>query len=199
MNSGDLKPRALVFAGSVRSDSYHRKLAIAAVAALRGAGVETTFADLKDYPMPLYDGDVESVQGVPERAKAFKDLLARHDVLVIASPEYNGSFPALLKNAIDWTSRPEPGEKPLAAFRGKTAAILSTSPGPGGGQRGLRHLRELLEMIGVNVIPAQLTIPRAFEAFNANGALTRPEDRNALERLAADVSAALDQKKPVAA
>jgi len=125
--------RVLVFAGSIRADSYHRKLAQAAAAGLRSAGVETTFADLKDYPMPLYDGDVEAAQGLPERAKAFKELLQSHDAFAIASPEYNGSFPALVKNVIDWASRPEPGEKPLAAFRGKTAAILSASPGPGGG------------------------------------------------------------------
>ncbi|SPE33599.1 NADPH-dependent FMN reductase (modular protein) [Candidatus Sulfopaludibacter sp. SbA6] len=193
MGISDSKPRVLVFAGSIRADSYHRKLAKAAAAALGSAevapcnGVATTYADLKDYPMPLYDGDVEAAQGVPEAAKAFKELLLSHDAFVIASPEYNGSFPALLKNVIDWTSRPEPGEKPLAAFRGKTAAILSTSPGPGGGQRGLRHLRELLEMIGVRVIPAQLTIPRAFESFDAKGALVRPEDRNGLTRVVSDL------------
>src|ERR1051326_5305357 len=179
--------KVLVFAGSIRGDSYNRKLALAAAAALRSAGVETTWADLKDYPMPLYDGDVEAVQGLPPSARAFKQLLMDHDAFVIASPEYNGSFPALLKNVIDWTSRPERGEKPLAAFRGKTAAILSTSPGSGGGQRGLRHLRELLEMIGVTVLPSQLAIPRAFEAFDAAGELIRVEDRNGLARVAADV------------
>ncbi len=191
--------RALVFAGSIRSDSYHRKLARTAAIALEKAGVEVTLADLKDYPMPLYDGDVEAAQGMPGSAQAFKRLLRDHDAFAIASPEYNGSFPALLKNAIDWTSRPEPGETPLAAFRGKTAAILSTSPGPGGGLRGLRQLRELLEMIGVNVIPAQLAIPRALEAFDAGGGLIRPEDRNALDRLAADLALALREKSAAAA
>src|ERR1051326_1883650 len=140
--------KVLVFAGSIRGDSYNRKLALAAAAALRSAGVETTWADLKDYPMPLYDGDVEAVQGLPPSARAFKQLLMDHDAFVIASPEYNGSFPALLKNVIDWTSRAaQPGERPSAVFRGKTAAILSASPGSGGGRRGLRHVRELLEMI----------------------------------------------------
>ena len=195
----DSKLKILVFAGSTRADSYNRKLAQAAAAALRTSGVDVSYADLKDYPMPLYEGDVEAAQGLPERAKAFKRLLLTHDAFVIASPEYNGSFPALLKNVIDWTSRPEPGEKPLTAFRGKTAALLSASPGQGGGQRGLRHLRELLEMIGVGVIPAQLAIPRAFEAFDAEGALVRAEDRNALARMASDLVLAAGEKLRAAA
>ena len=195
----DSKPKVLVFAGSIRADSYHRKLAQAAAGALQNAGAETTCADLKDYRMPMYDGDVEAAQGMPDTARAFKALLLHHDAFVIASPEYNGSFPALLKNVIDWTSRPDPGETPLAAFRGKTAAILSTSPGPGGGQRGLRQLRELLEMIGVSVIPTQFAIPRASEAFDAQGALTRPEDRNGLARLASDLVEAVSGKSRAAA
>src|SRR5438270_7211457 len=145
LNGDHMKPKILSFAGSTRQDSLHRRLALEAAHALQAAGAEVTFADLRDYQMPLYDGDLESAQGLPAAAKAFKELLRQHDGLVIASPEYNGSFTALLKNAIDWSSRPEAGEPPLAAFRGKQAAILSASPGPGGGSRGLRHLRELLE------------------------------------------------------
>jgi NAD(P)H-dependent FMN reductase len=118
---------------------------------------------------------------------------------VIASPEYNGSFPALLKNTIDWISRPEPGETHLAVLRGKTAAILSTSPGPGGGRRGVRHLRELLEMIGVNVIAGQLALPRAFEAFDAAGKLARPEDQAALESLVAELADTATEKASSAA
>jgi chromate reductase len=186
--------RILIFAGSTRADSYHRKLARAAADALGRAGAEPTFADLKDYPMPLYDGDVETAQGPPENARAFKKLLLAHDGFVIASPEYNGSFPALVKNVIDWTSRPEPGEKPLAAFRGKLAAILSTSPGPGGGKRGLRHLRELLEMIGATVVNTQVAIPRASEAIDGEGRLVRAEDRESVERLAEELVQAVDAK-----
>jgi chromate reductase len=168
--------RALVFAGSIRADSLHRKLARAAAEELRREGVEVTFADLRDYPMPLYDGDLEAGAGLPETARAFRDLLEQHDTFVIASPEYNGSFPALLKNAIDWASRPvRTGDRPAAVFRGKTAALLAASPGPGGGRRGLRHLRELLQMIGVEVLPVEVAIPRAFEAFDAEGRLARAE------------------------
>lgn len=174
------KPRIVVFAGSTRTDSLNRKLAVAAAAELQRAGADVTVADLRDYPMPLYDGDLETTQGLPAGARAFKQLLRAQDGMVIASPEYNGSFSALLKNAIDWISRPEPGEPRMVAFRGKTAALLSASPGPGGGARGLRHLRELLEMIGVKVVPSQVTLARAMEAFDAEGHLVRPEDREAV-------------------
>ena len=116
--------RVLVFAGSTRTGSFNEKLAALAAGELRNAGLEVTLAHLRDYPMPLYDGDAEAAQGVPESARRFKELVREHDALVVASPEYNGSFPALLKNAIDWISRPAPGEPPLAVFRGKPAALL---------------------------------------------------------------------------
>ena len=109
---------------------------------------------------------------------------------MIASPEYNGSFPALIKNVVDWTTRPAPGERPASAFRGKTAALLSASPGPGGGRRGLRHLRELLEMIGVEVASADVAIPRAHEAFDAEGRLVRPADAQAVAAMAEELAAA---------
>jgi NAD(P)H-dependent FMN reductase len=182
--------KILVFAGSTRAASLHRQLAQRAAEALRRAGMDATFSDLRDYPMPLYDGDLEAGSGVPATAKALKELFREADGFVIASPEYNGSYPALLKNAIDWVSRPEPGERPLAAFRGKIAAILSASPGPGGGRRGLRQLRELLGMIGVTVIPEEVAIAQAGEAFDGAGGLTRPHDAAALEQLAAGLALA---------
>jgi NAD(P)H-dependent FMN reductase len=182
--------KALVFAGSTRTGSLNRKLALAAAGELRGRGLEVTLADLKDYPMPLYDGDLEAGSGIPEKAREFRKLIAAHDVLVIASPEYNGSFPALLKNVIDWTTRAaEPGERPAAAYRGKTAVLLSTSPGPGGGRRGLRHLRELLEMVGVQVLPVDVTVPKGFDAFDAEGHLARPEDVMAVAAIGEALSA----------
>jgi NAD(P)H-dependent FMN reductase len=112
-------------------------------------------------------------------------LLAAHDAFLIASPEYNGFFPALVKNLIDWVSRPQPGEKPGAALRGKVAALASASPAPSGGVRGLRTLSELLGNLGVTVIPEQVTIPKAFEAFDGDARLARREDGEALDRLAA--------------
>jgi len=192
-------PKILVLAGSARLESLHRKLARQTVEALRDAGVEATLADLRDFPMPIYDGDLEAGQGLPTAAKALKELARRHDGFAIASPEYNGSFPALLKNALDWISRPEPGERPLEVFRGKVAAILSASPGPGGGQRVLRHLRELLEMMSVTVIPEQLSLARANAAFDAAGRLVREEDLAGLQKLAAALAQVAPQKQEAAA
>lgn len=186
-----LDMKVLVFAGSIRKDSFHRKLGRAAAEALREQGLEVTLADLSDYPMPFYDGDVEAEQGLPPGARAFKQLVREHDGLAIASPEYNGSFPALTKNAIDWVSRSEAGEPRLAAFQGKKAMLLSTSPGPGGGKRGMRHLRELLEMIGVSVAPTQVAIAKATAAFGPDGALLREEDREALRHAAAELAESL--------
>jgi chromate reductase len=194
-----MKPRILIFAGSIRNGSLHRRLATEAASRLQAAGADATFADLRDYPMPLYDGDLEAGEGIPPAAKAFKELVREHDALVIASPEYNGSFPALVKNAIDWISRPEPGEPHLAAFRGKLAAIMSASPGPGGGSRGLRHLRELLEMIGVSVIPEQLAIGRSSLAFDSQGSLARLEDTEAMQKLVAGITQALETRNAVTA
>jgi chromate reductase len=192
-------PKILVLAGSARLDSIHRRLARQTVEALRDAGVEATLADLRDFPMPIYDGDLEAGQGLPTAAKALKELARRHDGFAIASPEYNGSFPALLKNALDWISRPEPGERPLEVFRGKVTAILSASPGPGGGQRVLRHLRELLEMMSVTVIPEQLSVARANAAFDAAGRLVREEDLAGLQNLATALAQAVQQKQEAAA
>lgn len=183
--------KVLVFAGSTRADSMNKKLARAAAEALRARGFEVTLADLHNYRMPLYDGDVEASTGLPANAQAFKELMRSADAFAIASPEYNGSFPAVVKNTIDWISRPQGSEPPLAALRGKKALLLSTSPGPGAGRRGLRHLRELLEMIGVSVIGPQVSVPSYGEAFGPGGELTRVDDRNALHKAIRDLAEAL--------
>src|SRR4051794_14455702 len=142
-----MKPKIMVLAGSTRTESVNRKLARQAVEALRAAGADATFADLRDYPLPLYDGDLEETEGRPAASVALKELARQADGFVIATPEHNGSYPAVLKNAIDWISRPDPGESHLAVFRGKVAGIASASPGAYGGARGLKQLRELLGMI----------------------------------------------------
>ena len=144
--------------------------------------------------MPLYDGDLETEKGLPANARVLKELARKSDGFAIASPEYNGGYPAVLKNAIDWISRPEPGDRPVEVFRDKMAAILSASPGPGGGRRGLRHLRELLQGITVAVIPQELSIARASDAFDATGRPVRPEDIEALQTLANALTGALARK-----
>jgi chromate reductase, NAD(P)H dehydrogenase (quinone) len=193
------RPKVLVLAGSTRRESIHRRLARHVVDVLETAGLEATLADLRDYPMPIYDGDLEAEQGIPLSASKLKDLARNADAFVIASPEYNGSYPAVLKNAIDWISRPEPGERHLEVFAGKLAAILSASPGPGGGRRVLRQLRELLTMMRVTVIPQELAIPRASDAFDTEGRLVRAEDIEGLQALADALATALARKLESAA
>ena len=180
--------KILVFAGSTREGSLNRKLARLAAGTLEKRGLDVTLLDLRDYPMPLYDGDLEVTHGLPERAKAFKEALGAHDMFVIASPEYNGSFSGMLKNAIDWASRAEPGERPTQVFRGKTAVLLATSPGPGAGKRGLRHLRELLQMIGVTVMPQEFALAKGADSISPEGKLLNPEDNGRLETVLADLT-----------
>ena len=128
-----MTPRILAFAGSLRRESFNKKLVPIAAKAARDAGAEVTLIDLKDFPLPLFDQDLEAEQGMPENGKKLKQLFIDHDGLLIASPEYNSSITAVLKNAIDWVSRPAPGEASLVAFRSKVSTLMSASPGALGG------------------------------------------------------------------
>src|SRR5215471_8777302 len=187
-------PRILVIAGSTRAASTNRLLAREAADSLREAGLDVTLADLRDFPMPLYDADLETQSGLPPAARALKELAREADAFAIASPEYNGSYPAVLKNAIDWISRPEPGDGPLQVFRDKPAAILSASPGPGGGKRGLKQLRELLEMIRMTVVPQHVSVANSGEAFDGAGRLVRSSDTGSLRQLTNELAGAVRQK-----
>jgi chromate reductase, NAD(P)H dehydrogenase (quinone) len=160
--------KILAFAGSTRKESLNKKLARIAAAAAEAAGAQVTFIDLRDYPLPLYDGDLEE-EHFPDNALTLKQIFLEHQGLLIASPEYNSSFSGVLKNAIDWISRPQEGEAPLACFNGKVAAIMATSPGALGGLRGLTPLRMLLENIQVTVLPTQIAIPSGMAAFAPEG------------------------------
>ncbi len=176
-------PKILAFAGSTRIDSYNKKLVKIAAAGAKAAGAEVTYIDLRDLPLPLYDEDLEAQEGLPANARTFKDLLISHQGLLIASPEYNSSLTAVLKNAIDWASRPAPNEAPLAAFAGKVATIMSASPGALGGLRGLVHLRSILGNIKVLVLPDQIAVSKAYEAFNPDGTLVDPKQQESIEKL----------------
>lgn len=176
-----VKPKVLALAGSTRNDSYNRRLVRIAAAAAESAGAEVTLIDLKHYPMPVFDEDLEAASGPPETALALKAKMVESDAFLIASPEYNSSITAVLKNTIDWVSRPEPGGPPLVAFQGKLAALISASPGALGGLRGLVHLRAILGNIGVLVLPDQVAVPRAFEAFTDDGALRDAKQHAAIE------------------
>ncbi|AVH67463.1 NADPH-dependent FMN reductase [Nostoc sp. 'Peltigera membranacea cyanobiont' 213] len=176
-------PKILAFAGSTRIDSYNKKLVKIAAAGAQVAGAEVTYLDLRDLPLPLFDEDLEAQEGLPANARTLKDLLISHQGLLIASPEYNSSLTAVLKNAIDWASRPAANEAPLAAFAGKVATIMSASPGALGGLRGLVHLRSILGNIKVLVLPDQIALPKAYEAFNHDGTLKDPKQQESIEQL----------------
>lgn len=177
--------RILAFSGSTRSDSYNKKLVKIAAAGARATGADVTYLDLRELPMPLYDGDLEAQEGIPPNAKKFRQMMVDHQGLLIASPEYNGSFSGVLKNAIDWASRPAPGEPPLGCFVDKTAAIMSASTGGFGGVRGLLSLRSLLANLRVLVLPEQATISHAKDAFDGEGNLKDLQQRQSVEQLGA--------------
>ena len=165
--------RLLFFAGSAREGSYNKKLARLAQHVATANGVEGVFVDLKDYPMPLYNGDLEAEQGPPQKAAEFKALLAEYQGVFIASPEYNSSVTPLLKNTIDWVTRVRAkGETGLEVFKTRVFAISGASPGYYGAMRSLLTLRQILEVgVGATVIPQQLALPRANDAFEADGGL----------------------------
>ena len=190
-----MMPRILAFASSTRRESFNKKLVAIAAQGAREAGAEVTLIDLKDFPLPLFDQDLEAEQGMPENGKKLKKLFIDHDGLLIASPEYNSSFPAVLKNAIDWVSRPAPGEPSLVAFRGKVATLMSASPGALGGLRGLVHVRSLLGNIGVIVLPDQIAVAKAHEAFQPDGSLVDPKRQAGIEGLGATLASFLRKFK----
>jgi len=187
--------KILAFAGSTRKESFNKKLARIAADAARAAGAEVTFLDLRDLPMPLYDGDLEAEQGIPENAKKFKSLLLAHDGLLISAPEYNSSISGVLKNAIDWASRPLPGEAPLACLTGKVSSLMSASPGALGGLRGLVIVRSLLSNLGIIVLPNQVAVPKAHEAFGPDGKLKDPKQQSSIEALGRELAGVLVKLK----
>jgi chromate reductase len=178
------KPRILVFGGSLRVGSYNHKLAAIAAEAAHEAGAEVTLISLRDYRLPIFDEDYEEAEGKPAEAKKLKALFTESQGFIIASPEYNSGITAVLKNTIDWVSRADSNdEPPLSAFAGKSAAILSASPGGYGGARSLAQLRPLLENIKVDVIEGEVTIPKAYEAFTADDRLVDASKLAAVKEL----------------
>ena len=166
------QPKIVAFAGSLRTGSYNKQLVAIAAEAARAAGAEVSVVDLRELALPVFDQDIEDTSGLPEGAKKFKALLRASDGFLIAAPEYNSSITAALKNAIDWASRSETDDEPsLVAFRGKAAALMSASPGALGGLRGLVTVRSILSNIGVLVLPDQVAISTAYEAFDEAGKL----------------------------
>lgn len=187
------KPKILAFAGSTRTDSFNKKLVRIAATGATEAGADVTVIDLRDFPMPLYDGDLEQKEGLPTAARKLKNLMLAHQGFLLSSPEYNSSITAVLKNTIDWTSRHSEGEDSLACFKGKVAGIMSASPGVLGGLRGLVHVRSILGNIGVLVIPDQVAIAKAHEAFDADGTLKDKKQEERVKMIGSNVAKILSK------
>jgi NAD(P)H-dependent FMN reductase len=179
-------PKILSFAGSLREESFNKRVLKNAVAGARAAGAEVTVIDLRDFDMPIYNADDHEKQGFPENAIKFQELLLAHDGLLISSPEYNGSLPGGMKNAIDWASRPRGDVKMYAAFKNKVAGIMTASPGSFGGLRCLGHLRSVLTIMSVHVIPLEIAVTFAGEKFDGD-TMTDEKTKKLLENLGASV------------
>jgi chromate reductase, NAD(P)H dehydrogenase (quinone) len=175
--------KILAFAGSARKDSLNKKLVKIAAEGAKAAGAEVTYLDFRDLPLPLFDEDLEAAEGLPENALKLKAMMKAHQGFLIACPEYNSSITPLLKNAIDWASRPEPDEPSLVCFKDKVTVLMSASPGGLGGLRGLVHVRSILSNIGVLVLPDQKVIGAANQAFDENGNLKDELQQAAISQL----------------
>ncbi|HEX9585228.1 MAG TPA: NAD(P)H-dependent oxidoreductase [Gammaproteobacteria bacterium] len=182
------QPKILAFAGSTRRESWNKKLIRVAAKGAEDAGAAVTLVDLADFPMPMYDGDLEVQKGIPEKGREFKKLLREHHGFLMSCPEYNSSVSGVLKNAIDWASRREGDEKPLECFRGKLVCLMSASPGRLGGLRGLVHVRAILGNIGCIVLPNQVAVSSANEAFDADGRLRDESQREQVEKLGSELA-----------
>ena len=187
--------KILAFSGSSRKGSFNQQLVSIAARGAQALGSDVTIINLSDYPLPIFCQDYEAEHGMPEFASKFKQLLLDHDGLLLASPEYNSSYSALLKNSLDWASRATtPDEIPLSAFKDKYSTIMSASPGGLGGIRGLVNLRMLLANMGVTVLPEQVTIGRAFSAF-AQGKLVDEFKHHEVRELGASLHLLLERLK----
>ncbi len=167
------EPNVLVFAGSLRADSYNKKLAKDAAETASKMGADVTVIDLKDFSMPFYDADLEAKEGMPKNAKRLRDLMIASDAIVISTPEYNHSIPAVLKNSLDWASRNEKGGGSKEAFKGKKFAIMSAAAGKSGGASALVHLRQVIEDCGGEVVSVQVSVPRAYETGALDNAVVK--------------------------
>lgn len=183
--------KVLVFAGSARSGSLNKRFAQLAANRIDALGGEATFIDLKDYPCPLFDEDIEA-QGMPENVVKLRKILAEHEGLVIASPEYNGFITPLLKNTLDWLSRPDDNTPGLALFAGNPAGLLGASPGGLGGIRAMAGVQQLMHNLNLVVTAPAMSLPGAGNAFDDNGALKESAQAQQLDALCQRVIEAIN-------
>ena len=172
--------KLIAFSGSTRTESLNKKLIACAVTMFKEKGQEIEIINLAEYDLPIYNGDIEQ-SSFPDNVTKLYKKFKEADGFVIASPEYNSSFSPLLKNVVDWVSRPQNNEPSLTAFAGKTAMIIAASMGPLGGIRGIYQLRWVLENIMMHVSPSIMALPVAHEAFDENGQIKEEKYKKMLE------------------
>ncbi len=177
--------KILAFAGSTRRQSLNKLLSAAAATAAATHGASVTWIDLADYPIALYDGDLEEANGLPAPVLRLRQLFQEHDALIIASPEYNGYFPPLIKNVFDWLSRPLGSEERHAVFRHLSVLPLAAVRGSSGGTRGLQQLSQLLGNLKAEPFGEEFVLPKAHEAFDEQGTLREATLRLRLDKLVA--------------
>ena len=177
-------PKILAFSGSARAASVNKKFISIGARAAEGAGARVTLVDMADFDAPLYNGDLETERGLPDTMKAFKALMLDHHGFLISTPEYNGFFPALIKNTFDWCTRAEvEGENGMAATMGKPVGLMAASPGGLGGVRVIPRLRDCLAEYGCMAVSGFATLPGAMEAFNEDGSLKSEHAQNTVNGL----------------
>ncbi len=182
--------KILGWAGSARKDSFNKKLVQIALRGANRAGADVRYVDLRDFPLPIYDGDHESSDGLPENVTKLRAHFEASHGFLLASPEYNGFLSPILKNTLDWLTRSAQAQPDLSAFQGKVCAVMAASPGPLGGLRGLRSVRELLTNLGVTILPNQVTIRAAFKAFDSAGELLEDAQTQRVEDLGEELARA---------
>ncbi|MDO9144771.1 NADPH-dependent FMN reductase [Rhodoferax sp.] len=191
--------KLLIFAGSTRAQSFNRQLAKVAGRLARQAGAEVTLLELSSLAIPLYNADLEAL-GTPPDVIRLKEIMLAHPGWIICSPEYNGSYTALLKNTLDWASSPVKGDprwqQGTEAFTGKVVGLLSASPGALGGLRSLAHLTPLLLNLQCWVTPQQFALGQAGTAFDAQGELLIDKQRAGVESVVKQVLWAAERLSP---
>jgi len=173
----------LIFAGSARQGAYSKQLAAVATSLVSGVGGKPTLVDLADFEVPIYNADLEARSGIPQPVIDFRHLVASHDGMMIATPEYNGFMTPLLLNMLCWASRPSPGDDFGTVFQGLPVALIASSPGRLGGVRAIPRLRDVVAELGMVVVPGFVAVPSAATAFTERGQLADRQTEDGLVSL----------------